>query len=145
MTGPASHEEKLIPIKSEFAAHAVTNPQSYKEMNQQIALDPDKFWAQQAEQLHWYKKWDQVKEVSFLKPVSIKWYLGGQLNVAYNCIDRHLPKHKDRIAIIWEADEPQVPSRRISYQELSNEVSLMANVLKKHGVKKGTVSLSTCR
>lgn len=96
---------------------------------------PENLWG--ANNITWYKKWDQLKEVSFHRPVSIKWYLGGKLNASYNCIDRHLEKHAQRTAIIWEADSPEVPSKKITYQELHDEVCRMANVMKSYGVKKG--------
>lgn len=127
----------LIAIKPEFQAKALITPEKYQKMYIESEQDADKFWGQIAERLSWYKKWDQVKKVSFKKPISIEWFLGGKLNVSFNCIDRHLPEQAERIAFIWEADEPSVPSRKITYQELHDEVCRMANVLKSHGVKKG--------
>src|SRR6185312_971534 len=106
-------------------------------MYKQSIEAPEKFWAEQAQRLHWLKKWDVVKKVSFKKPVSIGWYLGGELNVADNCLDRHLKTKANKTAILWEPDSPTEASRKITYQELADEVGRMSNVMKKHGVKKG--------
>lgn len=106
-------------------------------MYEESIRDPEKFWAAQAERITWTKKWSQVKDVSFKSPVSIKWYIGGELNVSYNCIDRHLATRKDKVAIIWEPDNPHSPAKKITYEKLHEEVCRFANVLKKNGVKKG--------
>lgn len=98
---------------------------------------PEVFWAEQAERLRWTKKWSTVKKTSFHKPVSISWYLDGELNVSDNCIDRHLQNRGDKVALIWEPDNPNKNSRKITYKELHSEVCRFANVLKKQGVKKG--------
>jgi len=129
--------EILIPVQPEVAAKAWVNSQLYQDMYQQSIANPDQFWAEQAERLQWDQKWNQVKKVSFTSPVEIKWYLGGKLNVSTNCIDRHLAKKAQKIAIIWEADSPEEKSRKISYQELHDEVCRMANVMKAQGVRKG--------
>lgn len=133
MTTPQSH----FSIKPEIQKHALINEAQYRELYQQSVSEPEKFWAEQAERLQWMKKWDQVKKVSFQRPVEIKWFLGGELNVCVNCVDRHLPKHADRVAFIWEPDNPSEASRKITYQELSDEVNRMANIMRAHGVKKG--------
>lgn len=113
------------------------NWQQYQELYNQSITDPDVFWGQQAEQVTWFKKWDKVKEASFSKPVNIKWYIGGQLNVSYNCIDRHLETRADKVALIWESDSPNEESRKITYKQLSINVNRFANVLKAQGIKKG--------
>ncbi len=129
--------EQVIAVKPEVAEKAWVTAQRYQEMYQQSIQNPDQFWATQAERLQWDQKWNQVKKVSFHSPVEIKWYLGGKLNVSVNCIDRHLAKNAQKTAIIWEADSPDEPSRKISYQELHDEVCRMANVMKANGVQKG--------
>lgn len=131
-----SHHEIIQP-PADFSKKAFINRTEYFEMYRKSIENPDQFWADQSERLSWYKKWDQVSEYSFEKPVSIKWFLGGELNLSYNCIDRHLPKHASRTALIFEADSPETPSRKITYQQLHDEVCRYANVLKKQGVKKG--------
>ncbi len=100
-------------------------------------MNTDNHWKQVAERLTWIKPFTKLKQVSFNKPVSIKWYEDGQLNVAANCIDRHLSKNGDKVAIIWEPDNVNEPAKKITYKELHSHVNRMANVLKKHGVKKG--------
>ncbi|KHD89359.1 MAG: acetyl-CoA synthetase [Bdellovibrio sp. ArHS] len=132
------HKE-LYPIPADVAKHAWINEAKYKEMYEKSIKDPEGFWAEAAERLDWFKKWDKVKETSFKKPVSIKWFQGGKLNVSYNCIDRHLKKNGDKVALIWEGDNPQTPSKKITYKELHQEVCRFANILKRMGVKKGDV------
>lgn len=100
-------------------------------------MDTNTHWKQIADRLTWIKPFTQLKQVSFKKPVSIKWFEDGQLNVASNCIDRHLAKNGDKVAIIWEPDNPAEQVKKITYRELNSHVNRMANVLKKHGVKKG--------
>jgi acetyl-CoA synthetase len=111
--------------------------EEYKKMYAESVKDPSAFWAQEAEALDWFKKWDTVKATSFKSPVQIKWFEGGQLNVSYNCIDRHLATRADKVALIWESDSPDVPSKKITYRELHKQVCQFANVLKKNGVKRG--------
>lgn len=130
---------QLYPVDPQFAQQAHINLEKYKSMYEHSVQNPEEFWAEQAERLTWFKKWDKVKEVSFQKPVNIKWYQGGKINVSYNCVDRHLEKRGDKVAIIWEPDNPAVPSRKINYKELHKEVSRFANVLKEMGVRKGDV------
>lgn len=100
-------------------------------------MSTEAHWKQVADRLTWIKPWTKLKDVSFNKPVSIKWYADGQLNVTANCIDRHLAKNADKTAIIWEPDNPSEQAQKITYKELHSHVNRMANVLKKHGVKKG--------
>lgn len=107
---------------------------SQKEMTQ---IEIDQHWSDISQRLTWRKPWSKLKEVSFKKPVSIKWYLDGEINVSENCVDRHLKTHADKVAIIWEPDRPDEQSLKITYKELSIKVNQMANILKKHGVKKG--------
>lgn len=126
-----------IPVKKDFAAKTLVTADKYKQLYKASVEDPDKFWGEQAKRLHWISPWKKVKNTSFHKPVAIQWYEGGKLNACYNCVDRHLEKNAQRTALIWEADDPKTPSRKISYQELHREVSLMANILKQKGIKKG--------
>lgn len=129
----------LYPVPPEVAKNAWINEPKYKEMYERSVKDPEGFWAEQAERLDWVQKWKKVKETSFKKPVSIKWYQGGKLNVSANCIDRHLQKRGDKVALLWEPDNPSTPVRKYTYKELHKEVCRFANVLKKMGVKKGDV------
>ncbi|MHB1136339.1 MAG: acetate--CoA ligase [Coriobacteriia bacterium] len=108
----------------------------YNELYQRSITDPEGFWADMADQmLHWEKKWDTVLDYDFDKPY-VKWFEGGKLNVAYNCLDRHLQGwRRNKAALIWETDEGR--SRVYTYQSLYYKVCKFANVLKKHGIKKG--------
>lgn len=100
-------------------------------------VNPDAYFSAMADRLAWFKKWDSLKRTSFQKPVSIKWYEGGKLNVSFNCIDRHLATRGDKVAILWEPDGIEEKSRAITYRELAREVGRFANTLKKIGVKRG--------
>jgi acetyl-CoA synthetase len=99
----------------------------------------DLHWTQISKRLDWIFPFTKLKEVSFHKPVSIKWYLGGKLNASVNCIDRHLLSGADDVALIFEPDDINEPSKKITYRELHVAVCRMANILKKHNVKKGDV------
>ena len=94
-------------------------------------------WELIAKRITWFKPWSKLNNVSFKKPVTIKWFEDGELNACFNCIDRHLPQRANQTAFIWEPDKPSEASIKISYQELHDHVCQMANVLKLHGVKKG--------
>ena len=99
--------------------------------------DPDGFWAEQAARLDWIKPFSRVKNTSFQSPVSIRWFEDGVLNVAANCLDRHLVERGDQIAIIWEPDDPHEAARHLTYQEVFDESCSFANLLKSRGVQKG--------
>ena len=129
---------KTYPVPAEFAANAHVNAEQYASMYKQSVEDPAKFWGEQAEKyLTWSKKWDNVLDWSFDESdIHIRWFEGGKLNVAENCLDRHLATRGDQVAIIWEGDSPN-EDRKITYKELHEEVCKFANVLKSRGVKKG--------
>ncbi|PUB84031.1 MAG: acetate--CoA ligase [gamma proteobacterium symbiont of Ctena orbiculata] len=131
-------ENKTYPVPADFAAQANINDAQYQEMYRQSISDPEGFWGEQAEQyVTWFKKWDKVVDWSFGKgDLHIEWFKGATLNVAYNCLDRHLENRGDQVAIIWEGDNPD-EDRKITYRELHEEVCKFANVLKSRGVKKG--------
>tara|TARA_B100001248_G_scaffold262672_1_gene260735 strand:- start:4584 stop:6455 length:1872 start_codon:yes stop_codon:yes gene_type:complete len=99
--------------------------------------DNENFWREVAKRIDWYKDFEQVSDWTFEKPVKIQWFLNGKVNASYNCIDRHLAKHADKVAFYWEPDDPKEKSRTITYQELYEEVCRLANGLKEMGVKKG--------
>lgn len=112
-------------------------PTDYSALLDEARQNPERFWNRVGERITWKKKWDQLKKVSFQKPVSIKWYEGGVLNASVNCLDRHLPARAKKTALIFEPDHPSDPIQKITYQELFERVCRFANVLRKHGVKKG--------
>ncbi len=127
----------LFEVSDEWAKRAHVSLAEYKKMYEASLQDPEVFWGEQAKRLTWIKPWSKVKNTSFQHPVTIKWFEGAKLNVSVNCIDRHLPARAKQTAIIWEADDPNKPSRHITYQELHDEVAKLANTLKANGVKKG--------
>ena len=131
-------EAKLYPVPDAIAASAHINDEQYQEMYQRSIEDPEGFWAEQAEKfITWFKPWDKVSDWSYdADNLYIRWFEGGKLNLAYNCIDRHLQERGDQTAIIWEGDDP-ADSRAISFRELHEQVSKLGNVLKARGVKKG--------
>jgi len=130
-------DSKVYPVPSSFTQAHITAA-AYKEMYRRSVDDPDGFWAEQANKfVSWVKPWNKVQDYSFEPDkLHIQWFIGAKLNVAYNCIDRHLATRGDQPAIIWEGDDPGA-SRAITYRELHAEVSRFANALKARGVKKG--------
>lgn len=104
-------------------------------MDNKKTIDVD--WLKISERITWHKKPTLVDQSSFKKPVSIRWFADGELNVSVNCIDRHLVQHARSVALIWEGDDPSEASKKITYSELSIAVNRFANILKKHRVKKG--------
>src|SRR6202046_2113968 len=129
--------EKIYEVPAGWSKRALINDADYKKMYAQSLADPNGFWAEQAKRLHWMKHFTKVKDTSFApNNVSIKWFEDGALNVAYNCIDRHLHARGKQTAIIWEGDDPK-DSKHISYKELHDEVCRFANILRTRNVKKG--------
>ncbi len=129
--------EKVYKPSNDASANAwITNLDQYQEMYDKSIADPDAFWAEMAERLTWYKKWDKVQEFDFVS-ANIKYFSGGKLNVSYNCLDRHVENgHGDQRALIWEGNDP-TETRNYTYKELLDEVQKFANVLKDIGVEKG--------
>ncbi|MGJ0484235.1 MAG: acetate--CoA ligase [Methylomicrobium sp.] len=126
----------VYPVKPETAAHAHINRALYDALYQRSLAEPEAFWAEQAEKfLYWEQRWDTVADYDF-KSAHIRWFDGGRLNVSVNCLDRHLEKRGDQVAIIWEGDDP-AHDRKLTYRELYEEACRFANVLKAQGVKKG--------
>jgi acetyl-CoA synthetase len=114
----------------------ISNFNDYQETYRKSLQDPEAFWAGIAEEFTWKKKWNKVMEWDFHKP-EVKWFLGGKLNITENCIDRHLPKRANQTAIIWEPNDPKDKALHITYKELLDRVSMVGNMLKAQGIKKG--------
>ncbi|MND58869.1 Acetyl-coenzyme A synthetase [compost metagenome] len=130
------YEISLHPVPDAVRKHALIDNDTYQRLYQQSIEQPELFWGEQATSfLTWFKPWDQLHR-SDLKKGEAEWFKGGKLNVAYNCIDRHLEQRGDQIALIWEGDNP-AESAQITYRKLHSHVSRLANVLKERGVKKG--------
>jgi len=129
-------EKRVFKPSQELSRSAyVGSVGEYKEIYQRSINDMEGFWAEKAKQLDWYKKWDKVLVEDF-KEGKHEWFVGGKLNVCYNCLDRHLRTwRKNKAALTWEGDIGH--SKTLTYQQLHHEVCKFANVLKKHGVKKG--------
>ena len=129
-------EKRVFEPSEEIKKKAyIKDMEEYKKIYKRSVDDPDGFWGEQANLLDWYKKWDKVSEWDFSKP-ELKWFIGGKLNVSYNCLDRHLATKGNKAALIWQG-EPLEESKTYTYQQLHYHVCKFANVLKKHGVKKG--------
>ena len=124
------------PVTAAMRQRAHINDDDYQRLYRQSVEQPDIFWAEQAKSfLDWFKPWDSIQQGDLLSGQG-SWFKGGQLNVSYNCIDRHLPTRGEQIALIWEGDNPS-ESANITYNKLHSHVCRLANVLKSRGVKKG--------
>ena len=124
-------------VPKDVAAHALIDKGRYDEMYKRSIDDPDGFWGEHGKRIDWIKPYTKVMDCSYdPQNVSIKWYEDGTTNVSMNCIDRHLAKRGDQVAIIWEGDDPE-ESKSITYRELHEHVCKLANVLKAKGVRKG--------
>ena len=121
---------------SKYLQGTKLDKEKYNTLYKESIENPEKFWDEVANRIDWKKKYETIKEASFKDNVSIKWFLKGELNVCFNCLDRHLQTKGDKIAIIWEGDDPK-ESKKITYKELYKEVCKFSNVLKEQGIKKG--------
>ena len=129
--------EMLYKVPEDWQAQAYVDDARYRDMYAQSVRDPEGFWGDHGKRIDWIKPYSWVKHTSFAPGnVSIEWFGDGTTNVSLNCIDRHLAKRADQVAIIWEGDDPK-ESKSITYRQLHDEVCRFANVLKAHGVKKG--------
>jgi len=130
------HEKRVLYPPAELSKKAyIKSLEEYKKIYQRSLDDPEGFWGEAAQQLDWYKKWDKVLVADF-KEAKHEWFVGGKLNVSYNCLDRNLKTwRRNKAALIWEGDTGD--TRTLTYQELYYNVCKFANVLKKHGIKKG--------
>ena len=131
-------QAKTYEAPAEFIANAHVNAARYDEMYKASVADPDSFWGEQGKRLDWIQPYTKVKNTSFeLGKVDIRWFEDGVLNVAANCIDRHLAKRSEQTAIIFEPDDPSAPAQHITYRELYEKVNRFANVLLSQGVMRG--------
>ena len=130
--------ERTVPIPEAFAAVANVDASALAEDVAFAARDPDAFWDRIGRRLEWSRPYTVVKDTSFaLDDFRIRWYADGQLNVAVNCLDRHLAERGDQVAIVWEGDDPATPPRRITYRELHAMTCRLANAMQALGVRKG--------
>jgi acetyl-CoA synthetase len=126
-------ETRLFPPSKEFAAKANVPAAERDRLAEWAKRDPDAFWAEQAKTLHWFKPWTKVLDWS--NEPHAKWFVGGQINASYNCLDRHLATRGNKAAIVWEGEPGD--SRTLTYQQLHREVCKFANGLKSLGIQKG--------
>ena len=132
-----SEHQHVYPVRDSIGANAWADEKTYQAMYQQSVNDPESFWAEQAKRLDWIKTPTKIKHISYDRNnVDIRWFEDGQLNVATNCLDRHLETRADQTAIIWEGDDP-ADSKYITYRELYERTNQVANALKELGIKKG--------
>ena len=130
--------DRTYPVPGEWQAGALVNASDYARMTQEAQADPESFWRKQAERLDWMRPFTIVKDTSFdAEDFRIRWFADGTLNISSNCLDRHLEQGGDRVAIIWEPDDPQAAARTITYRDLHRDVCRLANALKALGVTKG--------
>jgi acetyl-CoA synthetase len=123
-------------VPQDAEARAKINRSTYEQWYAESIDNPEAFWSEHGKRIDWFKPYTKVKNTSFEGDVSIKWFEDGLTNVSYNCIDRHLDKRGDQVAIIWEGDDP-ADDKKITYRELHDAVCRLANVMKDNGVKKG--------
>lgn len=128
--------DKVYPVANGVKKNALIDRETYLQWYDESIKEPDMFWAKHGRRIDWFKPFTKVKNTSFRGRVSIKWYEDGITNVAYNCIDRHLKSRGDQVALIWEGDNPYI-DKKVTYNELYENVCRFANILKKRGVKKG--------
>ena len=128
----------IYPVDPAFAARANLDRDAYERACAQALHDPDTFWAGLAKRLDWYKTPTIIKDVSYdLQDFRIRWYADGELNASVNCLDRHLEKNADKVALIFEPDSPDAPVQKLTYRELHARVCRLANALRNLGVGKG--------
>lgn len=128
------------PVPASIAEHALITPEKYEQYYQLSVEDPDAFWGEQAKVIDWIKPFTKVKNTSFAPGnIDIRWFEDGTLNLAANCLDRHLAERGDQVAIIWEGDDPKAENKFVTYKQLHEDVCKFANVLKDKGIGKGDV------
>src|SRR5688572_17892973 len=130
--------DRIVPVPEAFAATATMDARKVAEEQRLATEHPEMHWRAIGERLEWSRPFTRVKDTSFdVADFRIRWYADGQLNVAVNCLDRHLAERGEKTAIVWEGDDPATPPRRISYRELHGMVCRLANALTALGIDKG--------
>jgi len=130
-------DNELFPVSESVAKQAWADKKKYQAMYRRSVDDPEGFWAEHGKRIDWFKPYSKIKDTSYdTHDVHIRWFYDGTLNASYNCLDRHLAKRGDQVAILWEGDDPK-EDKKITYRELHRDVCKFANVLKSLGAKKG--------
>ena len=133
-------DEIVYPVQDNFASNAHIDNQVYLDMYKRSIEEPETFWREQGLRIDWVKPYTKISNVDWDIPsVSTKWYEDGTLNASYNCIDRHLETKGDKLALIWEPDDPDADGLKITYRELYRHVCRLANAMRDLGVEKGDV------
>ncbi len=129
--------DKIYDVPADIAAKAHIDQAKYQSMYNQSVTDPDAFWMEHGKRVDWMKPYSKAGNWTYEYPdVDIKWFEDGTLNVSANCIDRHLAKRGDQVAIIWEGDDPD-DDAKVTYRQLHEHVCRLANAMKDKGIKKG--------
>lgn len=132
-------DDTVYPVFPEVAKNAWIDADTYERLYRYSIEHPKDFWGEQATRVSWFRPFTKVKSTSFKRDdVSIKWFKNGELNVSYNCLDRHLADRAEQTAIIWEGDDP-ANDEHITYRDLYHRVCRFANAMREHGVKKGDI------
>ena len=126
----------VIIFEAKYITMKINSLKEYNNQKEKFTQNPEKFWEEKANSFVWKKKWSEVLDWNF-KDAKIKWFSGGKLNITENCLDRHLKKRGNQIAIKWIANNPNEKSIDLTYKELHKQVCKFSNVLKKHGISKG--------
>ncbi|MEL7216441.1 MAG: acetyl-coenzyme A synthetase N-terminal domain-containing protein, partial [Pseudomonadota bacterium] len=138
MTDQAPIQTALVPVPEHVSATAHVTAESYARDYTASLSDPDGFWGEVGRRLDWIEPFSEVRDASFgFEDVHIRWFGDGVLNVAANCVDRHLEARGDQTAILFEPDDPSEAAQAITYRDLHASVCRMANILKASGVEKG--------
>ena len=128
---------RLYEVPAAFAAGSRYRLEDYRRLYEESVRDPEGFWGRMGRRLDWVRPYTRVRDVSYdPSDFRIRWYEDGRLNVSVNCLDRHLAERADKVAIVWEGDDP-AESERITYRELHHRVCRLANALREVGVGRG--------
>ncbi|MBX9883447.1 MAG: AMP-binding protein, partial [Novosphingobium sp.] len=131
--------QTTYPVPENWATGALIDDARYQAMYAQSLAEPDAFWRGEAQRIDWIRPFTKVSTTSFNEAdFGIRWFEDGTLNLAANCLDRHLAERGEQIAILWEPDSPDTPDRRLTYRELHDAVCRFANLLKSRGVECGS-------
>ena len=131
-------EAVIYPVPEDWAKNALIGAEEYAVKYRASIEDPENFWRGEAQRIDWIKPFTRVKETSFDEATfGIRWFEDGTLNLAANCLDRHLAARGDQTAIVWEPDDPATPVRTLTYRQLHEQVCKFANLLKAEGVRRG--------
>src|SRR5690606_37325649 len=129
---------EVHPVTAQWAENALIDKAAYQEKYRRSVEDPEGFWREEARRIDWIRPFTKVKDASFDEAAfGIRWFEDGTLNLAANCLDRHLATRADQTAIIWEPDDPATSGRTLTYRQLHEATCKFANLLRSEGVRRG--------